>query len=218
MYSLRSQWTSWIRLSSASSNSCVRAGINYTSFVKATLSTQRRSKITNGKLICQSLSRDKKVRTRTEKSSALMVCQFLIVYKLLKCFSVQWAATRPDLFPSDVCDALTLLHSGAPSHTYAYTKQTIEQTFKRPMDDIFSDFEQTPVASGSIAQVHRGVLNDGGAFGSKYKPGTVVAVKVNTFSNDDTLIKTYMFSTTCSQISAPTSKPWTSHQLHAWDR
>ena len=53
------------------------------------------------------------------------------------------------------------------------------------MDDIFSDFEQTPVASGSIAQVHRGVLNDGGAFGSKYKPGTVVAVKVNIVSNDD---------------------------------
>lgn len=46
------------------------------------------------------------------------------------------------------------------------------------MDDIFSSFETLPVASGSIAQVHRGVLNDGGAFGSKYKPGTVVAVKV----------------------------------------
>ena len=92
--------------------------------------------------------------------------------------ALQWAATRPDLFPPDVCDSLTLLHSGAPSHSYAYTKQAIEQTFKRPMDDIFSDFEQSPVASGSIAQVHRGVLNDGGAFGSKYKPGTVVAVKV----------------------------------------
>lgn len=91
---------------------------------------------------------------------------------------MQWAATRPDLFPPDVCDALTRLHSGAPSHPYLFTCQAIEKAFKRNMDDIFSSFETLPVASGSIAQVHRGVLNDGGAFGSKYKPGTVVAVKV----------------------------------------
>ena len=91
---------------------------------------------------------------------------------------LQWAATRPDLFPPDICNALTRLHSGAPSHSYAFTQYTIEHAFKRNMDDIFSDFEHNPVASGSIAQVHRGVLNEGGAFGSKFKPGTVVAVKV----------------------------------------
>lgn len=91
---------------------------------------------------------------------------------------LQWAATRPDLFPPDVCEALTLLHSGAPSHSYDFTKKSIEKAFKRSMEDIFSDFEHSPVASGSIAQVHRGVLNDGGAFGSQYKAGTVVAVKV----------------------------------------
>ncbi len=90
----------------------------------------------------------------------------------------QWAATRPDLFHPDVCEALTRLHSGAPSHTYLFTRQAIERAFKRNMDDIFSSFETAPVASGSIAQVHRGVLNDGGSFGSKYKPVTVVAVKV----------------------------------------
>lgn len=83
------------------------------------------------------------------------------------------------MFPPDICDALSKLHSSAPSHSYAFTRYAIERAFKRNMDDIFSDFEQTPVASGSIAQVHRAVLNDGGAFGSKFKAGTVVAVKVH---------------------------------------
>ena len=92
---------------------------------------------------------------------------------------MQWAATRPDLFPPDICKALTKLHSGAPSHSYAFTRHAIEHAFKRDMDDIFADFEVAPVASGSIAQVHRGVLNTGGAFGSTFKPGTVVAVKVH---------------------------------------
>lgn len=97
---------------------------------------------------------------------------------------MQWAATRPDLFPPDVCEALTRLHSGAPSHPYLISRQSIENAFKRGMNDIFSDFEEAPVASGSIAQVHRAVLNDGGAFGSKYKPGTVVAVKVSFTPSD----------------------------------
>lgn len=70
----------------------------------------------------------------------------------------QWAATRPDLFPTDLCSELTKLHSKAPSHTFSYTKSTIEKAFGRKISDIFEDFEEEPVASGSIAQVHRASL------------------------------------------------------------
>ncbi|XP_010553421.1 PREDICTED: probable serine/threonine-protein kinase abkC [Tarenaya hassleriana] len=88
----------------------------------------------------------------------------------------QWAATRPDLFPRDLCSQLSKLHSKAPEHSYAYTKKTIERAFGRKLSEIFEDFEEAPVASGSIAQVHRASLRFQYP-GQKSKPN-VVAVKV----------------------------------------
>uniref|UniRef100_A0ACD5V1A8 Uncharacterized protein n=1 Tax=Avena sativa TaxID=4498 RepID=A0ACD5V1A8_AVESA len=70
----------------------------------------------------------------------------------------QWAATRPDLFPSDLCVELAKLHSGAPVHGFAYSKAAIEKAFGRNLSEIFETFEENPVASGSIAQIHRATL------------------------------------------------------------
>ncbi|PIN00776.1 putative unusual protein kinase [Handroanthus impetiginosus] len=88
----------------------------------------------------------------------------------------QWAATRPDLFPTDLCAELSKLHSKAPEHSFAYTKKTIEKAFGRKISEIFDDFEEEPVASGSIAQVHRASLRSRYR-GRQIKP-MLVAVKV----------------------------------------
>ncbi|XP_020590253.1 uncharacterized aarF domain-containing protein kinase 2-like [Phalaenopsis equestris] len=88
----------------------------------------------------------------------------------------QWAATRPDLFPGDLCNELTKLHSKSPAHSFSYTKKTIEGAFGRKLSDIFEDFEEQPVASGSVAQVHRASLRVRHP-GQKSKRA-VVAVKV----------------------------------------
>ncbi|KAL2622671.1 hypothetical protein R1flu_002876 [Riccia fluitans] len=88
----------------------------------------------------------------------------------------QWAATRPDLFPRDLCSYLSKLHSQAPAHNFAQTRKIVEKAFGRKLEEIFEDFEEEPVASGSIAQVHRAVLRFRHP-GQKSKPMTV-AVKV----------------------------------------
>ncbi|KAJ4807729.1 Protein kinase superfamily protein [Rhynchospora pubera] len=82
----------------------------------------------------------------------------------------QWAATRPDLFPADLCSELSKLHTKAPAHSFAYTKRSVEKSFGRKISDIFEEFEEEPVASGSVAQVHRARLKN-----SKHM---TVAVKV----------------------------------------
>ncbi|CAN6836150.1 unnamed protein product, partial [Brassica oleracea] len=70
----------------------------------------------------------------------------------------QWIATRPDLFSKDLCLQLSKLHSNAPEHSFEFTKRTIENAFGRKLSDIFEEFDEAPVASGSIAQVHRATL------------------------------------------------------------
>lgn len=105
----------------------------------------------------------------------------------------QWAAARPDLFPRDLCLELSKLHSKAPAHKYSHTVQTVEKAFGQKLHDIFEDFDEEPVASGSIAQVHKATLRFGYP-GQKSKP-MLVAVKVRhpgvceTIRQDFSLIK-----------------------------
>ena len=65
----------------------------------------------------------------------------------------QWAATRPDLFPQDICRELAKLHTKAPQHSFAATKRIVEAALGARLSDIFVFFHPAPVASGSIAQV-----------------------------------------------------------------
>ncbi|KAM7525157.1 hypothetical protein LguiA_015059 [Lonicera macranthoides] len=88
----------------------------------------------------------------------------------------QWAATRPDLFPRDLCTELSKLHAKAPQHSFAYTKKTIERAFGRKLSEIFENFEEEPVASGSIAQIHRASLRY--RYRDRQIKPIVVAVKV----------------------------------------
>ncbi|BAS91446.1 Os04g0660200, partial [Oryza sativa Japonica Group] len=88
----------------------------------------------------------------------------------------QWAATRPDLFESDLCAELSKLHTKAPAHSFAYTKKTVEKAFGRKLSDLFENFEEEPVASGSVAQVHRAGLRF--RYPGQHIKRVTVAVKV----------------------------------------
>ena len=90
----------------------------------------------------------------------------------------QWAATRHDLFPPDLCSELERLHTQAPSHSLPFTEAAIESAFGFGVPDLFSWLEPEPLASGSIGQVHRAALAGAGARLTGLPEGSVVAVKV----------------------------------------
>ena len=52
-----------------------------------------------------------------------------------------------------MCQQLSKMHTGAPSHPFATTQRIVEKAFGRPLSSMFDEFEEEPVASGSIAQV-----------------------------------------------------------------
>ncbi|MDB5912836.1 MAG: putative protein kinase UbiB, partial [Ramlibacter sp.] len=66
----------------------------------------------------------------------------------------QVLSTRRDLLPADIADELALLQDRVPPFPSAVAVATIERSFRRPLAEVFESFEQEPVASASIAQVH----------------------------------------------------------------
>ena len=73
----------------------------------------------------------------------------------------QVLSTRRDLLPPDIADELAALQDRVPPFPSAVAVATIERAFGRQIDQVFASFEQTPVASASIAQVHFATLKDG---------------------------------------------------------
>ena len=70
----------------------------------------------------------------------------------------QWAASRSDIFPTEMCKIMSALHSDAPAHSLKVTKATVERAFGRKFEDIFEEFDEKPLGVGAIAQVYKARL------------------------------------------------------------
>jgi len=71
----------------------------------------------------------------------------------------QWAASRSDIFPTEMCSIMSDLHSNAPAHSLSDTKKTIVKAFDgRPFETIFEEFQEKPLGVGAIAQVYKAKL------------------------------------------------------------
>jgi len=73
----------------------------------------------------------------------------------------QLLSTRPDLVPYDVIIELNKLQDNVPPFDRAEFKRIVERELKDSTDTIFKHFDEMPLASASIAQVHRATLHSG---------------------------------------------------------
>ncbi|HEY5926273.1 MAG TPA: AarF/UbiB family protein [Kofleriaceae bacterium] len=73
----------------------------------------------------------------------------------------QIMSTRPDLFPPFVIRALTRLQDNVGAFNRRAVERTIAEDFGKPLDELFTSFDHTPIASASVAQVHRATLPSG---------------------------------------------------------
>src|SRR5690606_19484963 len=73
----------------------------------------------------------------------------------------QVLSTRRDLIPLDIADELTLLQDRVPPFPSELAVECVTRGLGKHPDELFLRFEREPVASASIAQVHRAELPDG---------------------------------------------------------
>jgi ubiquinone biosynthesis protein len=80
----------------------------------------------------------------------------------------QMLSLRPDLVGADVADELSKLQASVPADAPGLAEKRVVSALGMPIAKAFASFEREPMASASVAQVHRATLTD----------GTPVAVKV----------------------------------------
>jgi ubiquinone biosynthesis protein len=73
----------------------------------------------------------------------------------------QVLSLRPDLVGSELATELRSLQSDVPADPIETVREVIESELKKPLEELFSSFEPTPIASASIGQAHLATLFDG---------------------------------------------------------
>ena len=93
----------------------------------------------------------------------------------------QIASQQSEYIPSDYCEALASLRSSVAPMDIETVHSQIEKHLGKPTKELFKSFDEKPLGSASIAQVHKAELQD----------GTIVAVKVRRPGIVDTVARDF---------------------------
>jgi len=68
---------------------------------------------------------------------------------------LQWISMRPDKFHPKLIQVAARFREDSPAHDYEVTRNIFSEEFEKEIEEVFEWFDEVPLASGTIAQVHR---------------------------------------------------------------
>lgn len=90
----------------------------------------------------------------------------------------QMLSTRADLLPAEYVTELAKLQDAAPPVPLEHIVRTISEELGGPPEEVFAEFDPTPMASASIGQVHAAILPSGESVVVKVRrPGVIEEVE-----------------------------------------
>ena len=96
------------------------------------------------------------------KRMAALICRHMLEFQGLWIKVGQFLSTRADIMPDAWIEELRVLQDAVPAERWATTHATLQQEFQ--VDDpssLFARIDETPLATASIASVHRATTRDG---------------------------------------------------------
>lgn len=88
----------------------------------------------------------------------------------------QILSTRPDLIPMAYAEEFGKLQDRVPPIGSHIIRAEIEKQLKAPLEDIYTEFDDVPIAAGSIAQVHKARLHNGESVAVKIRRPGIMAL------------------------------------------
>ena len=95
----------------------------------------------------------------------------------------QALSTRPDILGKKTCDELKILQGQLKPFSNLVAKKIIEEENENLLEESLASFDENPIASASVAQVHTGIL----------KNGIKVAIKILKPNIHEQLFKDFTF-------------------------
>ena len=77
-------------------------------------------------------------------------------------------SVRPDLIPPEIAQEFSKLQDDVAAEPFEKVELTLIQEYNKSLSNLFSEFDKTPLAAASMAQVYK----------AKLKSGEIVAVKI----------------------------------------